>query len=173
MRVNASDGRAWRVGRRWLPWEVRRRRLLDRDREPQLDGSSGEGSGGGGGSGFEWLDVGDELGVTLAVAVLLVVLAVLAITTVLPLVILLIELIVALLVVGPLLFARVVLRRPWTIAARTHGPPSQRVDRQAVGWRASGRAKDELAKAVSSGAVAAPPGGDERPTSAGATGGGP
>lgn len=172
MRVNAPDGRAWRVGRRWLPWEVRRRRLLDRDREPQLDGSSGEGSGGGG-SGFDWLDVGDELGVTVAVAVLLVVLAVLVIATVLPLVILLIELVVALLVVGPLLFARVVLRRPWTIAARTHGPPSQRVDRQAVGWRASGRAKDELAQAVSSGAVAAPPGEDGRPTSAAATGDGP
>lgn len=170
--MNASDGRAWRVGRRWLPWEVRRRRLLDRDREPQLDGSSGEGSGGGG-SGFDWLDVGDELGVTVAVAVLLVVLAVLVIATVLPLVILLIELVVALLVVGPLLFARVVLRRPWTIAARTHGPPSQRVDRQAVGWRASGRAKDELAQAVSSGAVAAPPGEDDRPTSAAATGDGP
>lgn len=104
MRVNASDGRAWRVGRRWLPWEVRRRRLLDRDHEPQLDGSSGEGSGGGG-SGFDWFDVGDELGVTVAVAVLLVVLAVLVIATVLPLVILLIELVVALLVVGPLLFA--------------------------------------------------------------------
>ncbi len=168
MKVEAPDGRAWRVGRRWVPWEVRWRRLRNRDREPQVDGTSGHGGeshgidgggSGGGGSGFSWFDVGDELGAILAV-IGLVVLAVLAIVTVLPLVILLVELVVALLILGPLLFARVVLRRPWTIAAHTHGPPPQRAERRAVGWRASGRAKEELAHAVRSGTVAQ----DERTT---------
>ena len=165
MKVEAPDGRAWRVGRRWVPWEVRWRRLRnrDRDREPHVDGTTGNG-----GSSFSWFDVGDELGAILAVIGLLV-LAVLAIVTVLPLVILLAELVVALLILVPLLFARVVLRRPWTIAARTHGPPPQRAERRAVGWRASGRAKEELAQAVRNGTVAE----EDRATSAGATGDGP
>ncbi len=173
MKVEAPDGRTWRVGRRWVPWEVRWRALRNRDREGQQadggsggDGGAGEGGAGegGGGWGFSPLDIADELGAVLAV-IGLVVLGILAIVTVLPLIILLAELVVVLLILGPLLFARIVLRRPWTVAARTHGPPAQRVERQAVGWRASGRTEGELAEAVRSGAVAAPSGAqDERAT---------
>jgi hypothetical protein len=43
---------------------------------------------------------------------------------------------------------RMIFRRPWTVAAETEGPPPEQQRWRVVGWRASGRAIDEVAEQI-------------------------
>ncbi|MBE2318513.1 hypothetical protein DVA67_021210 [Solirubrobacter sp. CPCC 204708] len=129
-KATAPDGSRWTLGRRWLP---RRKRMEGVD-----TGS------------FEFPDLGsadDILG-----AILLVVFGAIAIlfliVTLFNVVVLAIELTILILGLILGLFARVVLRKPWTVFAKS-GPWLE--ERQVVGWRASRRLLDELAGEIESG----------------------
>src|SRR5262245_44436656 len=99
MKIQAPDGRSWRVGRRWFP---RRRRLGRADLSDATP---------------DWLDVGG-LGDDLAGIVLAIVIGVVGFLLVLVLfnvVAIAIELVLLVLFVLGGLFGRVVLRRPWVV----------------------------------------------------------
>ena len=128
----SPDGTRWRVGRVW--WQGRprwRRRLEDV----------------GGDGGFPDLG-GDDLA-GLALAVVLGLLLLLVVPFLLPAVVFAVELVLLLLLGGLALAARVLLVRPWTVRATS--ATGQVVTRQARGWRASGRAVEELAASVRAG----------------------
>ncbi len=131
-KVRAPDGSKWKLGRRWFPHR-------DNDRFDVLD--TGE---------FSFPDIGDAD--DLLGAILLVVFGVIAAVFLALLlfnvVVLAIEItiIVLGLIIG--LFSRVVLRKPWTVFAKS-GP--HMVERHVVGWRASRRLIGELAAEVESG----------------------
>jgi hypothetical protein len=142
--VTAPDGRKWKLGRRWFPGRRRvwRPRLRD-----MPDGSIG--------------DLGDDLGIlgAILIAILAVIIFVALAFLLLNVVALAIELfiIVVLLIAG--VVGRVVFRRPWTVYARTEG---QLWHSSVKGWRASGRALDDVAERIRSGAELQPAPGDRR-----------
>jgi hypothetical protein len=129
-KATAPDGSRWKLGRRWLP---------HRDRWDGVD--TGE---------LPFPDLGDADDIF--GAILLAVFAVIAVVFLALLlfnvVVLAIE--ITIVVLGLLigLFSRVVLRKPWTVFAKS-GPHA--VERHVVGWRASRRLIDELAGEVESG----------------------
>jgi hypothetical protein len=131
-KATAPDGSKWKLGRRWFP---------HRD----LDGSFDTPD-------LPFPDIGDADDIF--GAILLIVFAVIAAVFLALLlfnvVVLAIE--ISILVFGLLigLFSRVVLRKPWTVFAKS-GP--QLVERHAVGWRGSRRLIDELAGEVESGGL--------------------
>jgi hypothetical protein len=103
-----------------------------------------------------WLDLldlpdgfdGGGLSVIIAGVVLVVVMVVLLLLG-LPLILALLDVVlVAVLVVGGVV-ARVLFRRPWTVEALDGA--GERVTRQVVGWKASGRARDEMASELAHG----------------------
>lgn len=100
------------------------------------------------------LDVIGE-GVVAAIAILLVVL--LAIFVVVPLLVAVVDVAIVVLLALLSLVGRVLLRRPWTVEARS--PDGPRLLWRVVGWRASGEQVANVAQLLASGAV--PPGGSE------------
>lgn len=101
------------------------------------------GSSGGGGGGFDL--GGDDLPVVVVLGLALLAVGAVALLgwfVVLPAFLLVLDgLVVAVLLVGGTL-GRVLLRRPWTVAATTAG--GHRVTRPVVGWRAALRRRDEV-----------------------------
>ncbi len=142
-RVTAPDGTTWRVGRRWLPDDAQKLR-----RRPDEQDSGGDVAGEGRLSDFELGDVSD--GLVLALGFLLIVLTVLFVTSVVfPLLVLGAELLViaALVVAG--VTGRLVLRKPWTVRARSEY--GRELTWRAKGFRRSGRVRDEAAAALATG----------------------
>lgn len=135
------DGRRWRVGRLWFTRRARWRSPLGPRRVWDV---------------ADGLDVADLLtdipGIGLAIGLFVggVVIGALAIFFVLPALALLIELLIVLLIAGGALFSRVLLRRPWLVVGRAVDS-DEVIVRRVVGFRASGRAADDLATRLSRG----------------------
>jgi hypothetical protein len=129
-KVQAPDGTQWKLGRRWFP----RRRGWEGADAGDLP--------------FPDLGAADDLFGAILFAVFAVIAAAFLVLVLFNVVVLAIEITILVLglVVG--LFSRVVLRKPWTVFARS----GDRVaERQVVGWRASRRLIDELAGEIRSG----------------------
>lgn len=130
-RVTGPDGRSWRIGRQWLPWQVRRREIDSDDT-------------------FHLAEAADDPLSVLALFALAVVAAVL-LAFLLPLLLLGLE-IALLTVLVPLLAAfRVLTRRSFTVTARERGKSVPAATQRVVGWRASGRVAVGWAEQVRSG----------------------
>lgn len=133
-RIYGADNREWRVRRRWLPWKPRAR-------GPFRD------------AGWDALDLGLHLGDSpwgIAGAILASIAFVLFVVFVLPLLLTLLE-IVAVLVLLPLfVVARLLLRKPWIVVARTKGPPPEARTTSGPGWRGSAEAMEELIQDIRS-----------------------
>ena len=145
MKVTASDGTRWRIGRQWWP---ERKPKTDRDHTGDL---GPEGGDGGGGDHWWDFDLGggiDDAFVLLAI-VGVVILAILLLTTVvIPVIAFTLELVLFLLVFLFGIAGRVLFRRPWTVRARS---AHQEHRWQKVGFRRSGRLRDEVADALADG----------------------
>ena len=118
-RVTGPDGRDWRIGRQWLPWQLRRRKID-------------------GGDAFNILDAGDDPLSALALFAVAVVAAVM-LAFVGPLVLLGLEVALVIVLVPLLAALRVLIRRPFTVTARERDEAVPAATQQVVGWRASGR----------------------------------
>jgi hypothetical protein len=143
--ATSPDGRKWTLGRHWMP---RRRRLGRADPGDAMPD-------------FLSFDSADDLGVLGAIllaAVALVVAIVLALLL-FNVVAIAIELLILIVLLVAGVVGRVVFRRPWTVFAKSG---STLHTRPVVGWRASGRAIDELAERIASGAELEPAPGDRR-----------
>jgi hypothetical protein len=131
-RVTAPDGTTWRVGRRWLP------------KKPVLWGKRPSGSD------MYFPDIGldDADGVFAAVLVVIAVIAVLILlfTVVFPIIVLGIELLLVVVLLVGGIAARLLFRRPWTIRARAQD--GRELTWRAVGFRRSGRVRDDVAAAL-------------------------
>ena len=141
-KVTAPDGREWKLGRRWLGKRARLGRAKMRD---VSDWASG-------------LDGGaDDLGIIgmIILAVFVVIVVVFAALLLFNVVALAIELLIIVILVLGGIVGRVVLRRPWTVFAKSGDEVHTR---DVVGWRASGRAIDEMAAELESGRLEAPSG---------------
>jgi hypothetical protein len=145
-KVTAPDGRTWTLGRHWLPARKRVGRVKLRDLGDLTPSS---------------LDGADDVGVLGAIVIAIVaVIALIVLALVLFNVVAIaieLALLVILLLAG--VFGRVVLRRPWTVFARS-GETLHTT--QVKGWQASGRTIDELAQRIASGAQLEPAPGDRR-----------
>jgi hypothetical protein len=136
-RISSPDGSVWQVGRRWATYPFPRPRrwrpnatdLFSSNPVPDLGG----------------LDLESVL---IVIGALLVIVLI-----VIPLFIFGIELIAVAWVCAASVVARLVLRRPWIIEARAvDGAASGRVvEVEAVGWRASRAATNELAADIAAG----------------------
>lgn len=134
--ATSPDRVRWRVGRRWVPYRVTLR-------------------------GGDWRDVGPsdlgDIGFFDSPAGVLAGLAVIATAMILflviwPIVAIALELVILALIFAGSLAGRVVLRRPWTVVARSEGAdPPREHEWRVVGWRASGRLVDEAAGALGGG----------------------
>ena len=130
-RVTAPDGREWKVGRQWLPWRARLRRdVID---TPDVTGL------------FGFDDLG---GIALALAALAVLVVLLLVFF--PVVVLAVEIVILILALIAGVFARLVLRKPWHVLART-GDAAYRWP--VKGWRASGQRVDEVADQLGAGSM--------------------
>jgi hypothetical protein len=133
-KVTSPDGRTWTLGRHWMP----RRRKLGRAKLRDLDAP-------------DFVpDFGDDLGV---IGVIILVFFAIIVGLVLVLVLfnvfaIAIELLILVLLLLWGVVARVVFRRPWTVFAKSG---STLYTRQIVGWRASGRAINEIDQDLRSG----------------------
>lgn len=145
-KVTDPTGQRWRVKRQWAPrlegrgLRARYRQRRDRRRQAGKGWSS-------------WVDVpaGDFSDSLAAVAVVVVglVLVVFLVVVGAPLVLAVIDLVVVAGVVIGGVVARVLFRRPWTVEAVADD--GRRSATRAVGWRASARARDELAERIGGG----------------------
>jgi hypothetical protein len=128
--VTAPDGRRWTVRRLWLPRPRGRTSADGADAFSYADGAL--------------FDAG--------LAGLAIVVVTVLVLVFLPYVFFVFELLVL-----PLVFAyRVLLRKPWTVEARTG---SERRRWRVVGWRRAGEVRDEIARALERGdSVIAPAG---------------
>jgi hypothetical protein len=158
--ARASDGRRWRVGRRWTstsrPRLRRRNRDEARDADPSGlgqgsgDRSAGDGEGGGlddlgGGDGGGGFSVGDLFdGESLAIGLILTVVLGLLLFLLFPL----LEAAIALVLLTGAVASRVVLRRPWRVEARLldGDRPRARAHWDVVGFRRSGRVARAVAE---------------------------
>ena len=139
-RVTAPDGTTWQVGRRWLPDKPTLWRRQDRDNE--YDDSTGGG---------DWLpDLGFDEAFAFVLVILAAVLAIALLTTlVFPIVVLTLELLIVLVLLFAGLAGRFLLRKPWTIRARSGD--GRELSWRAAGWRRSGRVRDDAAAALALG----------------------
>jgi hypothetical protein len=133
MAAHATDprGARWRVGIRWLPWPLRFRG------DARLDPADAD-----------WLPF--ELGAGGSLTLLLIVVGViLLLTLALPIVIFAVEIVILAVLAAAGLVGRVILRRPWTIVARSdRGEVRQWRVR---GWGAAEAAVDDAARAIGAG----------------------
>ena len=127
MKVGSPDGATWRVGRRWLPWQPRRRgRPWDE---------------------LAFLDFADVGSLTVGLAVFLLTVAVIVLF---PFIVLALELLLLVLVI-PIHFAvRMLLGKPWTVYAR-RTPPGRLLTWRVPGWRRAGEVAQEVAAALERG----------------------
>lgn len=123
-RVTAPDGRQWRVGRRWLPWQPRFRRI-------EFDS-------------IDYLPLDDGLLVGLLVMLAVFVLSLLLGALVI-LVVLGIEWLLVALIVPLAALWRLVWRRPWTVYAISE---DRAVRRRTVGWAASKAMAAQMAENI-------------------------
>lgn len=108
------------------------------------------------------VDVADFLGgilVPVVVGIAVIVVLVVVLLLGLPVLLLALEALILVVLVAWNIVARAVLRRPWTIVAEEVA--TSRTDRQlrvwrVVGWRASGRAVDDIARHLEAGVEPAP-----------------
>ena len=133
--VNDPQGRKWKLGRRWFP---RYRKLKRADLPGSIDPGGWSAA------------IVDDLG---AVGLILTALLILVglfflILLAFNVVVIAIELLVLIALFTAGLFGRVVLRKPWTVFAKSG---DTLVEREAVGWRGSKRELDDLASALASG----------------------
>lgn len=93
---------------------------------------------------------GDDLGIigTILLAIFLVIAAIVLLLVLFNVVVIAIELILLVVLFLAALFGRVVLRKPWTVYAKSG---DDRLERQVVGWRGSKREIEDLAGALASG----------------------
>ncbi|HKY14491.1 MAG TPA: hypothetical protein VJM33_06165 [Microthrixaceae bacterium] len=144
--VVGPDGLEWKVRRRWVPrpgtetlWGRFHRRFRAAFRRmSDLDPGVDPGCS---------VDVGEGF----LVVIVVVVVVLLAIYIGFPLIIALVEVVglIVLLIGG--VVARVVFRRPWLVDA--HGPDGLHLTWPVVGWRASGRRRDEIVAELEAGAI--------------------
>ncbi len=127
MKVIAPDGSEWKVGRRWLPWRAR------------LRDTGGPDIG-------DFFAFDDLAGLAVGIAVVLLTLVVILL---LPFLVLIVELALLLVLGVVTFFSRVVLRRPWTVQARTEGTLREW---KVPGFRNAGDKVQEVAAAIASGA---------------------
>jgi hypothetical protein len=135
-KVTAPDGTEWKLGRRWIGKRARLGRAKMRDAGDLASG----------------FDMGaDDLGIIGAIvfAVVAIVVLVFAVLLLFNVVAIAIELAIILIVLIGGIVGRVAFRRPWTIFGKTEG---REWEQRVVGWRASGRALDEAAQRIASGA---------------------
>lgn len=118
-RVTGPDGRNWRIGRQWLPWQLRRRKI---------DGDDA----------FNILEAADDPLSALALFVVAIVAAVL-LAFLGPFLLLGVEIALVLVLVPLLAAYRLLIRRPFTVTARERDKAVPAATQQVVGWRASGR----------------------------------
>lgn len=140
--VVTPDGDTWKVGRRWLPFRPRHDRF---DVVESVDaGSVAEGD--------------DPLSFLLLfiLSVVLWVVLTLVFAVVVAVIALVVEAVVAALVLVVAAAGRVVLRRPWTVVARCVKGLPRRHTWAIVGWRASGKMVDDVARSLAEG-TALPP----------------
>lgn len=148
--MQALDGTAWTVRRRWTPrYEGRglRARLHEwRKRRPSADSGAADGAG----------CLADLAFESLVGAAILVVVVVLVLWGV-PLLLALVDVVLVLIAVVAGALGRLLFRRPWVIEAKSE--VGDRVVRHAVGWRGSTDAMDELAAEIAHGRgqVGSPP----------------
>jgi hypothetical protein len=149
LKVTAPDGTVYSVGRQWWP----ERRGVDRGDvlKHSPDTIPDDGGAGAHGGGHWWPDLGDadEFIVVLAVIAAAVVIVVFLTTVVVPVIAFTIELLIVLVLFFAGLAGRLLFRRPWTVRARS----KSRMVRhwQLVGFRASGRLRDDIAAALRDG----------------------
>jgi hypothetical protein len=129
-KVHGPDGRKWKVGRRWLPHRDR----IDGIDTPDLP--------------FPDLGDADDIFGAILLVVFAVIAAVFLALLLFNVFVLAIE--ITILVLGLLigLFSRVVLRKPWTVFAKSG---DELIERHVVGWRGSKREISDLAGALTSG----------------------
>lgn len=139
-RITAPDGTVWRVGRRWLPdkpvlWRPRGRRGSDGaagDLVPDV--------------GIDSID--DAIAIVVAVLAIVVLFIVLT-TVVFPIVVFGVELLLVAVLLIAGVAGRLLFRRPWTIRARADN--GRELTWRAVGFRRSGRVRDDAAVALALG----------------------
>jgi hypothetical protein len=138
--ISSPDGDRWRVRRRWMdrpPPDLRRRFRRNRDESNGPDWPD-----------LLWLpDIEGGMG-ALAIAAAVAVIAVLVVFVLLPLLGVLLELLLLFLLLTSGVLGRVFLRRPWTVEARNLDDPERSVAYAATGFRPSGRAVEELTRAI-------------------------
>ena len=136
--VTAPDGTKWTLGRRWLPrWKQLAR--VDPGSGPDLpDG------------GFD-----DDTGIfaTIFLAIFAVIATIFLVLVLFNVVAIAIELMLFIVALLAGLFSRVVLRRPWTVYAKSKRAT---LERHAVGWRGSRAQLDDMSSALRSGLDPAP-----------------
>lgn len=130
--ATAPDGSKWKLGRKWFP------------HRPGFEGADT------GDLSFPDLGDADDIFGAILLAVFAVIAAVFLALLLFNVVVLALEITIVVLglIIG--LFSRVVLRKPWTVFAKS-GP--HLVERHVVGWRGSRRLIDELAGEVESGGL--------------------
>lgn len=138
--MTSPEGRRWIVRRLWLP-RLRRERQQDGGEEDDDDRGAGEGNGSLG----DLFDVDDFGGLVLAAAA--VVAIALFVLFLLPYALFVLEL----LVLAILLTYKILFRRPFTVEALPLGAARERMRWHVVGWRESGDAVREIAKALERG----------------------
>jgi hypothetical protein len=114
MRIEGPDGRRWWVGRRWLPWRPRGRRLGESG-VPDVPALGGD----------------EPIGLLIAVGVAVVVLI---LPVILVAAVFVAEWLLLLLLLPIVTLLRVGFGMPWTVVART---PGARYAEQVAGWRRS------------------------------------
>lgn len=135
-RVYGADNREWRVARRWLPWKPRVRGPF-RDAVHASDGFD---------VGFGLADGPSGIVVAIGATIAFV----LFVVFLLPLLLTALEIVVVLALLPVFVVARLVLRKPWIIVARTKGPPPEERTASASGWRGSTEVMEELIQDIRS-----------------------
>jgi hypothetical protein len=139
-RVMAPDGVEWHVGRRWLT----RRPKLDRPRSGDMASESLYNLG------LGWPDLGNlDLGEGLLLAVAVVALVLILI----PVLFFGVELVILGTLLAAGVIARILLRQPWVIEARSTDPltSGRQLEWRVRGWRKSGKLIAQVALDLSAG----------------------
>ncbi|HEX6754236.1 MAG TPA: hypothetical protein VF093_11710 [Solirubrobacterales bacterium] len=148
--VTSPDGHRWRVGRRWMDRSLPDPRHRYRAHREKIFGDDN-----GGGSldvlmlpDFDLLDFDDNPVAAIAVAVAVAIGALLLFLVLLPLIGVALELIVLLVLLWSGIVGRVFFGRPWVVAAIDLDDPEQSAAFAVKGWRRSGQATEEVARAI-------------------------
>jgi hypothetical protein len=143
-------------GPRWPGWGFRDHRARRRAEHPDDPDGSGavldvaaEAGADATGCLGELPGIGAILGVLAAVLLLWFV--------VLPALVFVLDVVLVVLLTALTIAARVVFRRPWTVVARTEGPPTETVEWRVTGWRASDASMRAAERRIARGGDVRPP----------------